>query len=79
MDNFTIAQIQVPECMELDLGAVGKGYAGDIVIGLLKERGHCFGASGYRRKYPGHRQQAGRQRLGDSESAALLVKELWAS
>lgn len=32
-------QIQVPEGMELDLGAVGKGYAGDIITALLEERG----------------------------------------
>lgn len=32
-------QIQLPQGMELDLGAVGKGYAGDIVTGILKEEG----------------------------------------
>ncbi len=32
-------QIQLPAGMELDLGAVGKGYAGDQVIELLKEEG----------------------------------------
>lgn len=32
-------QIRIPKDMELDLGAVGKGYAGDMVIRLLKERG----------------------------------------
>lgn len=32
-------RIQMPEGMELDLGAVGKGYAGDIITALLEERG----------------------------------------
>lgn len=32
-------QIQIPEGTELDLGAVGKGFAGDEIIGLLKEKG----------------------------------------
>lgn len=32
-------QIRLPERMELDLGAVGKGYAGDIITGLLKTNG----------------------------------------
>ncbi|MEZ3469114.1 MAG: FAD:protein FMN transferase [Schaedlerella sp.] len=32
-------RIRRPEGMELDLGAVGKGYAGDLVTELLKERG----------------------------------------
>ncbi len=33
--------ISLPEGMELDLGAVGKGFAGDKVISLLKEKGIC--------------------------------------
>lgn len=32
-------QIRLPEGMELDLGAVGKGYAGDLAAELLKEDG----------------------------------------
>lgn len=32
-------QVRVPEGMELDLGAVGKGYAGDLITELLKESG----------------------------------------
>lgn len=32
-------QVSLPEGMELDLGAVGKGYAGDILAELLKEEG----------------------------------------
>jgi len=36
---LTENQIQLPQGMELDLGAVGKGYAGDLVTELLKERG----------------------------------------
>lgn len=32
-------QIQLSEGMELDLGAVGKGYAGDVVTELLKKQG----------------------------------------
>lgn len=32
-------QIQLPQGMELDLGAVGKGYAGDLVTEYLKEQG----------------------------------------
>lgn len=31
--------IQLPDGMELDLGAVGKGYAGDIITELLKSEG----------------------------------------
>lgn len=31
--------IRLPEGMELDLGAVGKGYAGDLAAELLKENG----------------------------------------
>lgn len=31
--------VQLPEGMMLDLGAVGKGYAGDIITELLKEHG----------------------------------------
>lgn len=32
-------QIRLPEGMELDMGAVGKGYAGDLAAELLKEDG----------------------------------------
>lgn len=32
-------QVRLPEGMELDLGSVGKGYAGDILTKLLKEAG----------------------------------------
>lgn len=32
-------QIQLPKGMELDLGAIGKGYAGDIVTKLLEKEG----------------------------------------
>ena len=32
-------QIQLPAGMELDLGAVGKGYAGDLAAEILKDRG----------------------------------------
>lgn len=32
-------QVQIPEGMELDLGAVGKGYAGDEAAEILKEKG----------------------------------------
>ena len=32
-------QIHLPAGMELDLGAVGKGYAGDLAAEILKERG----------------------------------------
>ena len=32
-------QVTLPEGMELDLGAVGKGYTGDILSELLKEQG----------------------------------------
>lgn len=32
-------QVTLPERMELDLGAVGKGYTGDILSELLKEQG----------------------------------------
>ena len=32
-------QVQLPPNMMLDLGALGKGYAGDTVIQLLKDRG----------------------------------------
>lgn len=32
-------QIRLPDGMELDLGAVGKGYAGDLAAELLKEDG----------------------------------------
>lgn len=31
--------VTLPDGMQLDLGAVGKGYAGDIIAELLKERG----------------------------------------
>ena len=31
--------LTLPEGMELDLGAVGKGYAGDLITDLLKEEG----------------------------------------
>ena len=31
--------VTVPEGMELDLGSLGKGYAGDQVVALLRERG----------------------------------------
>lgn len=31
--------IQLPDGMMLDLGAVGKGYAGDVIVELLKEKG----------------------------------------
>lgn len=31
--------VTIPEGMQLDLGAVGKGYAGDIAVSILKERG----------------------------------------
>lgn len=37
--TLTDNQIQLPQGMEMDLGAVGKGYAGDIVTELLKEQG----------------------------------------
>lgn len=33
------SQIQIEDGMQLDLGAVGKGYAGDLVVELLKENG----------------------------------------
>ncbi len=33
------AVIRVPEGMELDLGALAKGYAGDCLIGMLREAG----------------------------------------
>ena len=33
--------ISMPDGMELDLGAVGKGFAGDKVIDLLKAKGIC--------------------------------------
>lgn len=32
-------EVQIPEGMELDLGAVGKGYAGDEAAEVLKEQG----------------------------------------
>lgn len=32
-------QVILPEGMELDLGAVGKGYAADVVTGFLKDEG----------------------------------------
>lgn len=32
-------QISIPPGMELDLGAVGKGYVGDLAAELLKEDG----------------------------------------
>lgn len=31
--------VTLPDGMQLDLGAVGKGYTGDIIAGLLKEQG----------------------------------------
>ncbi len=31
--------VTLPEGMQLDLGAVGKGYTGDMIAGLLKEQG----------------------------------------
>ena len=31
--------VTMPDGMELDLGAVGKGYTGDIIAELLKEQG----------------------------------------
>ncbi len=31
--------LTLPEEMELDLGAVGKGYAGDLTADLVKEHG----------------------------------------
>lgn len=34
-ENF----VTLPDGMQLDLGAVGKGYTGDILSGLLKEQG----------------------------------------
>lgn len=37
--EFNGQSIRLPEGMELDLGAVGKGYAGDLAAGLVKEEG----------------------------------------
>ena len=31
--------VTMPDGMQLDLGAVGKGYTGDIIAELLKEQG----------------------------------------
>lgn len=37
--NLINNQIQVPEGMEIDLGAVGKGYAGDLITEFIKKKG----------------------------------------
>ncbi len=37
--TLTDNQIQIPKEMQLDLGAVGKGYAGDLVTEFLREKG----------------------------------------
>lgn len=35
--NFNGEYVQIPENMQIDLGAVGKGYTGDLVVEILKE------------------------------------------
>lgn len=37
--NFDGKNVQLADGMMLDIGAVGKGYAGDEIVSLLKERG----------------------------------------
>ena len=37
--NFNGKYVQIPENMQIDLGAVGKGYTGDLVVEILKENG----------------------------------------
>ncbi len=37
--RFDGENVQIPENMQIDLGAVGKGYTGDIVTEILKENG----------------------------------------
>lgn len=37
--NLENQNIIIPENMQIDLGAVGKGYAGDLVVEILKENG----------------------------------------
>ena len=37
--NFNGEYVQLPENMQIDLGAVGKGYTGDLVVEILKENG----------------------------------------
>lgn len=37
--NFNGEYVQIPENMQIDLGAVGKGYTGDLVVEILKENG----------------------------------------
>lgn len=37
--DFDGNNLTVPENMQIDFGAVGKGYTGDLVIGFLKENG----------------------------------------
>lgn len=35
--NYNGEYVQIPENMQIDLGAVGKGYTGDLVVEILKE------------------------------------------
>lgn len=37
--NFNGETVQIPENMQIDLGAVGKGYTGDLIAETLKENG----------------------------------------
>lgn len=37
--KFNGEYVQLPENMQIDLGAVGKGYTGDLVVEMLKENG----------------------------------------
>lgn len=37
--NLSGNEVRIPAEMELDLGAVGKGYTGDILAGILKDAG----------------------------------------
>lgn len=37
--NFNGESVQIPKNMQIDLGAVGKGYTGDLIVEILKENG----------------------------------------
>lgn len=37
--NFNGESVQIPENMQIDLGAVGKGYTGDLITGILEKNG----------------------------------------
>ena len=37
--NFNGEIVQIPKHMQIDLGAVGKGYTGDLIIDILQENG----------------------------------------